>query len=84
MNPGKELTLNYSGIYTGTGTWTISEVNSQCLVTYRIELEIQSRLVRLVSSILPVATIHSKLMGKVLTGLEQYLGEREKRVDQLL
>ena len=82
MNMGKELSLRYSGIYTGTGTWTITEANGRCQVTYQIRLEIQSSLVRLVSSVLPVDTIHSKLMEKVLAGLGQYLGNGEKRTGE--
>jgi hypothetical protein len=31
------------------------------------------------SSVLPVAAIHSHLMEKVLSGLEQYLGQIDER-----
>lgn len=75
INDSKELTLKYSGIYSGTGKWTISEINGQSCVTYKIELKIQSTMIRLLSFLLPVASIHSKLMEEVLTGLGQYLGK---------
>ena len=75
MDYGTELTMTYTGIYTGTGRWTISEVNGQRLVTYEIELKIQSTILRLLSFVLPVASIHSRLMEKVLSGLGQYLEE---------
>jgi len=81
---GKELTLKYSGIYTGKGMWTISEINGQSRVTYEIDLTIQSNLIRLLSAVLPVDSIHSKLMEKVLTGLGQYLGKIEGAPNQAL
>ena len=75
MKMAKEISLKYSGIYSGTGTWTISEINGHSLVTYKIELRIQSTFVRLLSSVLPVARIHSRLMDEVLVGLGHYLGK---------
>jgi ribosome-associated toxin RatA of RatAB toxin-antitoxin module len=78
MNDCTELTMTYTGIYTGMGRWTISEVNGQRRVTYEIELKIESTMIRLLSSVLPVASIHSRLMEKVLSGLEQYLEEIDK------
>jgi len=78
INDSKEFTLKYSGIYSGTGIWTIAEINGQSLVTYKIELKIQNTMIRLLSFALPVTSIHSKLMEEVLTGLGQYLGEIEK------
>ena len=75
INDSKELTLKYSGIYSGTGKWTISEINGESCVTYKIELKIQNTMVRLLSFVLPVASIHSKLMEEVLTGLGRYLGK---------
>jgi ribosome-associated toxin RatA of RatAB toxin-antitoxin module len=84
LNKGKELTLEYSGIYAGKGMWTISEINGQSRVTYQIELTIQSNLIRLLASVLPVDSIHSKLMEKVLTGLGEYLGKIEGTPNQAL
>ncbi|MBU2601374.1 MAG: SRPBCC family protein [Actinobacteria bacterium] len=74
-NDGDELTMTYSGIYAGTGTWKVSELGEQTLVTYEIDLEIQSTLIRLLSGVLPVSSIHSRLMQDVLAGLERYLGD---------
>ena len=59
--------------------WTVSEINGKSQITYKIELTINSTLIRLLSSVLPVASIHSKLMEEVLTGLGQYLWNIEKR-----
>ena len=78
IDDSTELTMTYTGIYTGTGKWTISEVNGQRCVTYEIELKIESTIIRLLSSVLPVASIHSRLMEKVLSGLGQYLEEINK------
>lgn len=69
-----ELQMKYSGIYSGTGTWTLSEINGQCSVTYEILLEIESAWIRLLSRLLPVAKIHSKLMDEVLSGLDRHVG----------
>jgi ribosome-associated toxin RatA of RatAB toxin-antitoxin module len=78
IDDSTELTMTYTGIYTGTGRWTISEVNAQRCVTYEIGLKIESTMIRLLSSVLPVASIHSHLMEKVLSGLGQYLEEIDK------
>ena len=79
MNAQTELTMTYSGIYSGTGKWTISEVIGQTRVTYEINLTIESTLIRLLSSVLSIASIHSRLMEEVLSGLAQYLGQMDKR-----
>lgn len=68
-----ELRMKYSGIYSGTGVWTISDVNEHCRVTYEIMLEIENFWILLLSSFVPVTKIHSRLMSDVLSGLEQYL-----------
>lgn len=78
----KQLVLKYSGIYEGTGTWTISRLNGLCRVSYAIDLEIQSKWIRLVSFVLPIAAIHSKLLEQVLAGLDQYLGRLERLESQ--
>jgi hypothetical protein len=84
LNDGKELTLKYSGIYVGTGIWTITEINGKSRVAYDIELKIQGSLIRLLSSVLPVASIHSKLTEQVLSGLEQYLAKSNSTPHQAL
>jgi ribosome-associated toxin RatA of RatAB toxin-antitoxin module len=78
MNDSTELTMIYTGIYTGTGRWTISEVNAQRCVTYEIELKIENAMIRLLSFVLPVASIHSRLMERVLSGLGRYLEAIDK------
>jgi len=78
VDDSTELTMTYTGIYTGTGRWTISEVKTQRCLTYEIELKIESPMVRMLSFVLPVASIHSHLMEKVLSGLGRYLEEIDK------
>lgn len=73
--PYSELRLKYSGIYRGTGLWTLSGRDGQCLVTYEITLEIDDRWVRCLSYLLPIGKIHSRLMTRVLSGLERQLAE---------
>jgi ribosome-associated toxin RatA of RatAB toxin-antitoxin module len=82
INDSKELTLKYSGIYSGTGKWTISEINGQSRVTYKIDLKIQNTMIRLLSFVFPVASFHLKLMEEVLTGLGQYLGKSKSSSNQ--
>jgi ribosome-associated toxin RatA of RatAB toxin-antitoxin module len=82
INDRTELTMAYSGIYSGTGKWTISEVNGQTCVTYEIDLRIESILIRMLSSVLSVTSVHSRLMEEVLSGLTQYLGQIDKRAGQ--
>ena len=79
MDYGTELMMAYTGIYTGTGRWTISEGNGQRRVTYEIELKIENTMIRLLSFVLPVASIHSHLMEKVLSGLGRYLEEIDEQ-----
>jgi len=65
------LIMKYSGIYSGLGTWTLTEINGGTQVEYAIDLEIKSLLIRLFSYVVPVDKVHSKLMDDVLSGLEK-------------
>lgn len=71
-----ELTMKYSGVYSGTGTWKISGLNENCRVSYEIVLGIENIWIRLLSSFLPVAKIHSNLMNEVLSGLDRHLSQK--------
>jgi len=71
--------MAYSGIYAGRGVWRISERDGVCRVTYSIDLTIENRWIRLVSRLLPVTGIHSRLMQQMLTGLGRYLVAGESR-----
>ena len=73
VRAGERLTMRYSGIYSGSGTWEIAPVGDRCRVTYAIDLRIESRWVRLLARVLPVASIHSRLMGQMLDSLHAHL-----------
>jgi ribosome-associated toxin RatA of RatAB toxin-antitoxin module len=73
VQPNTKLVMEYSGIYKGLGVWTISENNRRCDVAYEIDLEVNHRLIRILSYLLPVDKIHYNLVEKVFLGLEQKL-----------
>ncbi len=75
---GSELRLRYSGVYRGTGVWTIVEGAGNCRVTYRVDLEIADPLMRLLSYIVSIPRLHSKLMKEVFAGLAGYLARNKK------
>ncbi len=69
----KKLVMKYSGIYTGLGVWTLTEIDGQTKIDYEINLEINSLFIRLLSHVVPIEKIHYNLMNKVLLGLESRL-----------
>jgi ribosome-associated toxin RatA of RatAB toxin-antitoxin module len=75
---GAEMRLRYSGVYRGTGVWTIVEGAGNCRVTYRVDLEIADPLTRLLSYIVSIPRLHSSLMKEVFTGLAGYLAHNKK------
>jgi hypothetical protein len=68
-----KLVMKYSGIYSGLGIWTLSEMNGQTKIDYEINLEINNLFIRLLSNVIPVEKIHYKLMNEVLLCLENRL-----------
>lgn len=68
-----KLVMSYSGLYSGVGVWTLTRTDGLTKVDYEINLEIKSRFVRLLSYVMPIDKIHSKLMDEVLLGLENRL-----------
>jgi ribosome-associated toxin RatA of RatAB toxin-antitoxin module len=82
MKRNENVTMKYSGIYSGTGVWTITASNRLNRVTYEIALEIKSIWIRFLSTILPIASIHSRLMDSVLSGLERHLAGISSGTDQ--
>jgi len=69
---GVELRLQYSGVYRGIGVWTIVESGSS-RVLYRIDLEVADPFMKLLSYVVSIPRLHSKLMREVFSGLEGYL-----------
>jgi len=78
IRDGAELRLQYSGVYRGTGVWTIAAGEENCRVTYRVDLEIVDPLMKLLSYIIPIPRLHSSLMREVFAGLAGYLTQNKK------
>ena len=78
IREGAEMRLRYSGVYRGTGVWTIVEGAGNCRVTYRVDLEIADLLMRLLSYIVSIPRLHSNLMKEVFTGLAGYVARNKK------
>ena len=70
-----KLVMQYSGIYSGLGIWTLTEMNGQTKIDYEINLEVNNPFIRLLSYVIPVEKIHYKLMNEVLLGLENRLNQ---------
>jgi ribosome-associated toxin RatA of RatAB toxin-antitoxin module len=73
IRDGLELQLQYFGVYRGIGVWTIAESGSSSHVVYRIDLEIVDPFMKLLSYIVSIPRLHSKLMREVFNGLEGYV-----------
>jgi hypothetical protein len=59
--------------------WTIEKSGSSSRVIYRIDLEVADPFMKLLSYIVSIPRLHSKLMREVFEGLEGYLTPRTKR-----
>jgi hypothetical protein len=74
VDAGSVLHMTYSGIYRGTGEWKVATSNGLgSVISYRIDLEITDRSTALLSYVLPVSRIHSRLMRQVFEGLKDHL-----------
>jgi len=78
IREGAELRLQYSGVYRGTGVWTIAAGDGNCRVTYRVDLEIVDPMMKLLSFVVPIPRLHSNLMREVFAGLAGYLAQNKK------
>ncbi len=68
-----KLVMKYSGIYSGLGILTLTEMNGQTKIEYEINLEINNLFIRLLSYVIPVEKIHYELMNEVFLGLKNRL-----------
>ena len=73
IRDGSELRLRYSGVYRGIGVWTLTEGEGHSRVVYRIDLEVADPFMKLLSYIVSIPRLHSKLMREVFNGLEGYV-----------
>lgn len=75
LTPEREMRMAYTGIYTGTGAWTLEPTGSgHTRIGYRIDLHIQSAFIRFLARFLPVTAMHNKLTEQILDRLAQRLG----------
>lgn len=61
----------FEGVYQGTGHWTLTPTESGTRLSYAIDLQIMSRLLVVLSYVLDLGAIHSKLMSRVFGNLER-------------
>ena len=73
VRDGSELRLQYSGVYRGIGVWTIVESGSSSRIVYRIDLKVADPFMILLSYVVSIPRLHSKLMREVFSGLEGYV-----------
>ena len=64
------------GLHRGIGVWTFETVGDGTTVSYRIDLEPQGWLPRLMSHFMDFGRIHSKEMQRVFDGMESWLRNR--------
>ena len=80
VTPPTEMQLRYvAGFYRGTGVWTVSKQDDGTRVSYRIDLEIVDRFLVVLSCFINIAALHSRLMRKVLSGLDDYIAANPER-----
>lgn len=61
------------GLHRGTGMWSFEAVGDETAVSYRIDLEPQGWLPRLLSHVMDFGRIHSNEMQQVFDGMETWL-----------
>ncbi len=61
------------GVYLGAGLWQLEAVAKGTQLSYAVDLEIRSRLVALISYVLDIPAVHSRLMRHIFDGLLQHL-----------
>lgn len=73
INQFREIIVQYSGAYEGSGIWYFFESANGTKLMYEIDLKIKSPLVRFVSIFVNINFMHSKVMTEIFDGLENYL-----------
>lgn len=77
IRDGTELRFAYSGLYRGSGVWSLHDAGSEgTRVAYAIDLEIVDRLTATLSRVLPIGRLHSRLMKDVFGGLTEHVAAR--------
>jgi ribosome-associated toxin RatA of RatAB toxin-antitoxin module len=72
--PDQEIVIRYAeGVHRGTGRWTFEKLAEGTRACYRIDLELQGWLPRLLSNWIDFGKMHSRSMVKVFDDLESWL-----------
>ncbi len=74
----REIVVNYSGMFKGSGTWFFVEGANGVKVMYEIDLSIQNLFTAFVSFFVNFSLYHSKQMAKLYSNLEEYLKKKFK------
>lgn len=76
--PCQRIEVKYvQGVHRGTGIWTFEEAGEGTKVCYRIDLQPQGWMSRLLSSFVQFGWMHSRLMNAVFDGLEEWLSKQQ-------
>lgn len=75
-DPPRGMKLAYTGIYRGSGCWSLEPSGTGTTVSYRVDLEITDRLTALIARLIDVPALHSRLMTAVLSGLRRHVAGR--------
>ncbi len=82
--PNREILIEYvEGVHRGTGRWTFEKLAEGTYACYRIDLEPQGWLPRLLSNLMDFGKMHSHSMEKVFDGLELRLSARSPSAERL-
>lgn len=75
-----EVQIRYvDGLHRGTGLWTLKPHELGTQLCYKIDLEPQGCVPRLLSNVMNFAAIHSKGMEKLFDGLQHWLSVTQER-----
>lgn len=78
INSNKEIIVHYTGAYEGQGIWYFFDSSNGTKLMYEIDLKIKNPLIRLISFFINIASIHSQIMTKIFSRLEEYLNNLYK------
>lgn len=80
VDPNREIVIHYiEGVHRGEGKWTFEQTPGGTRVCYRIDLEPQGWLPRLLSNFMNFGTMHSRSMEELFDRLEGWLQARSQR-----
>lgn len=79
LSENEKIAFNYyEGACLGIGLWRLTPNGEKTLLSYEIDLAIQSRMVRLASMFIDVGRLHSRVVEGIFRGLRTYLKRQRK------